>query len=145
MIGGHQGGGPLIALAKDFEEKLGIVLEQGYARALQSGASDEKLMAFGPVVLDLLKRAAKLLKPGGVLVYSTCSLETEENEEVIETFLKIHRHYRQETARMITPMKDGVDGAFVARLRCEASAVEQPVSRGEIVREHPRPSRARRR
>jgi 16S rRNA (cytosine967-C5)-methyltransferase len=73
--------------------------------------------------LDLLKRAAKLLKPGGVLVYSTCSLETEENEEVIETFLKKHRHYRQETARMITPMKDGVDGAFVARLRREASAI----------------------
>ena len=84
--------------------------------------------------LDLLKRAAKLLKPGGVLVYSTCSLEAEENEEVVETFLKIHRHYRQETARTITPMKDGVDGAFVARLRCEASAVEQPISRGEIIR-----------
>ena len=40
--------------------KLGIVLEQGYARALQHGASDEKLMAFGPIVLDLLKRAAEL-------------------------------------------------------------------------------------
>jgi aminoglycoside phosphotransferase (APT) family kinase protein len=40
--------------------KLGIVLEQGYARALQTGASDEKLMAFGPIVLDLLERAAEL-------------------------------------------------------------------------------------
>ena len=40
--------------------KLGIVLEQGYARALQHGASDAKLMAFGPIVLDLLQRAADL-------------------------------------------------------------------------------------
>jgi aminoglycoside phosphotransferase (APT) family kinase protein len=40
--------------------KLGIVLEQGYARALQSGGTDEKLMAFGPIVLDLLARAAEL-------------------------------------------------------------------------------------
>ncbi len=40
--------------------KLGIVLEQGYARALKTGASDEKLMAFGPVVIDLLERAAEL-------------------------------------------------------------------------------------
>ena len=70
---------------------------------------------------DLLKRAARLLKPDGVLVYSTCSLEVEENEEVIERFLKKHPHYRQENARMITPMKDGVDGAFVARLRRNSS------------------------
>ena len=70
---------------------------------------------------NLLKRASRLLKPDGVLVYSTCSLEVEENEEVIERFLKKHPHYRQENARMITPMKDGVDGAFVARLRRDSS------------------------
>lgn len=74
--------------------------------------------------LGLLERGARLLKPGGVLVYSTCSLEAEENAEVIEAFLNKHRHFRQESARAITPMKDGVDGAYVARLRGETSAVE---------------------
>ena len=38
------------------------LLEQGYARALQHGASDAKLMAFGPIVLDLLGRAAELAR-----------------------------------------------------------------------------------
>jgi 16S rRNA C967 or C1407 C5-methylase (RsmB/RsmF family) len=50
-------------------------------------------------------------------------LEVEENEAVIEAFLKKHRDFRQETTRMITPMKDGVDGAFAARLRREAPGV----------------------
>ena len=75
--------------------------------------------------LDLLKRAAPLLKRGGVLVYSTCSIEPEENEEVIAAFLHKHRDFRQENSRTLTPMKDGTDGAFVSRLRLpEAEATE---------------------
>ena len=35
----------------------------------------------------MLRRAAELLKPGGTLVYSTCSLEREENEQVVEACL----------------------------------------------------------
>ena len=38
--------------------------------------------------LELLRIAAPRLKPGCVMVYSTCSLEAEENEGVVETFLK---------------------------------------------------------
>jgi 16S rRNA (cytosine967-C5)-methyltransferase len=68
---------------------------------------------------DLLKRAAPLLKPGGVLVYSTCSIESEENEDVITAFLHKHRDFKQEATRTLTPMQDKVDGAFVARLRRE--------------------------
>ncbi len=40
--------------------------------------------------LELLNGAVKLLKPGGRLVYSTCSLEREENQEVLERFLESH-------------------------------------------------------
>ena len=66
--------------------------------------------------IDLLNRAAPLLKPGGVLVYSTCSIEAEENEDVITAFMRKHRDYKKETARALTPMKDKTDGAFVARI-----------------------------
>ena len=69
--------------------------------------------------INLLQRAAPLLKPGGILVYSTCSIEAEENEDVVTAFLRKHRNFRQETSRTLTPMQNGVDGAFVARLRRE--------------------------
>ena len=84
-----------------------------------------ELPALARAQLDLLKRAAPLLKRGGVLVYSTCSIEPEENEEVIAAFLHKHRDFRQENSRTLTPMKDGTDGAFISRLRLpETEAAE---------------------
>jgi len=66
--------------------------------------------------LSLLRHAALLLKPGGVLVYSTCSLEPEENGEVISQFLSEGTDFKLERQRELLPFADGVDGAFVARL-----------------------------
>ena len=66
--------------------------------------------------IDLLNRAAPLLKPGGLLVYSTCSIEAEENEDVITAFMRKHRGFKMESSRALTPMKDKTDGAFVARI-----------------------------
>ncbi len=84
-----------------------------------------ELPALARAQLDLLKRAAPLLKRGGVLVYSTCSIEPEENEEVIAAFLHKHRDFRQENCRTLTPMKDETDGAFISRLRLpETEAAE---------------------
>lgn len=67
--------------------------------------------------LRLLQRAATRLKPGGVLIYSTCSLEPEENSEVVQAFLHEHPGFKLESERALLPFVDNVDGAYVARLR----------------------------
>jgi 16S rRNA (cytosine967-C5)-methyltransferase len=66
--------------------------------------------------LDLLKRASARLKPGGILVYSTCSLEPEENGEVVKQFLSEHANFKLESERELLPFVDNVDGAYVARM-----------------------------
>lgn len=71
------------------------------------------------VQLQLLRRAAALLKPGGTLVYSTCSLEPEENAGVVGEFLADVPGFTQTGERGLTPFDDGTDGAFVATLRKE--------------------------
>ena len=68
---------------------------------------------------DLLRRGADELKPGGLLVYSTCSLEPEENGQVVRQFLAERPDYRLEMERELQPFQDEVDGAYVARLRKE--------------------------
>jgi 16S rRNA (cytosine967-C5)-methyltransferase len=66
--------------------------------------------------LDLLRQAAAHLKPGGTLVYSTCSLEPEENQDVVQEFLQTYADFRLETQRELLPFTDATDGAFVAKL-----------------------------
>lgn len=65
----------------------------------------------------LLASAAAFTKPQGVLVYSTCSLEEEENQRVVERFGRSHPEFALEATRSIFPPRDGMDGAFVARFR----------------------------
>jgi len=69
--------------------------------------------------LEILQQGAGFLKPGGIFVYSTCSLEPEENEQVVRAFLKANAAFRLESQRELLPFDDGVDGAYVAKLRRE--------------------------
>ena len=78
---------------------------------------------------QLVQNAAKLVKPGGILVYSTCTIEPEENESVIEEFLRQHSEFLLDipTNRIpekyisesffikILPHKHQIDGSFAAR------------------------------
>jgi 16S rRNA (cytosine967-C5)-methyltransferase len=80
---------------------------------------------------DLLDAAARMVAPGGVLVYSTCTIEPEENEERVEAFLERHPDFELEPAPdalpadVVTdegylatlPHRHRTDGAFGARLR----------------------------
>jgi 16S rRNA (cytosine967-C5)-methyltransferase len=82
--------------------------------------SPEEISRLQQTQLDLIKLAATKLKPGGVLVYSTCSLEPEENSEVVKEFLREHKNFKLENERELLPFADNVDGAYVARLKHSA-------------------------
>jgi 16S rRNA (cytosine967-C5)-methyltransferase len=66
---------------------------------------------------QLLRQSAARLKPGGTLVYSTCSLESEENSDVVKAFLGEYPQFQLERERELLPFIDGVDGAYVAKLK----------------------------
>jgi 16S rRNA (cytosine967-C5)-methyltransferase len=65
----------------------------------------------------LLEAAAAQVRPGGVLVYSTCTISAGENEDQMATFLSKHPEFAaaREPVRLL-PHRDGTDGFFIARL-----------------------------
>jgi 16S rRNA (cytosine967-C5)-methyltransferase len=65
---------------------------------------------------QITRSAVNLLKPGGVLVYSTCSLETEENEQLVARVLDQFPQMRLTDQQFWLPFRDHFDGVFAARL-----------------------------
>lgn len=80
---------------------------------------------------ELIDAAASLVRPGGFLVYSTCSLEPEENQEQVSSFLSRNPNFVRapadaaidsrlldaEGSLLVLPQRAGVDGSFAARLK----------------------------
>ena len=77
--------------------------------------SEEDFLRMPAQQLALLRRCAGLLKSGGTLVYSTCSLEPEENEHVADEAARTIPGLRLHTTRHVRPWIDAVDGAFCAK------------------------------
>jgi 16S rRNA (cytosine967-C5)-methyltransferase len=62
------------------------------------------------------RAVVRLLKPGGILVYSTCSLEREENEQLVRRLLAEPPGLVLEAERDSLPFRDGFDGAYAAKI-----------------------------
>jgi len=71
---------------------------------------------------SILAHAAKLLAPGGILVYSTCSLEPEENQELIAAFLKRYSRFQIVKSVEQIPTRNGTDGAFACAVSYKSAA-----------------------
>lgn len=79
--------------------------------------SEERLAKLLDVQSRLLDGASALVKPGGRIVYSTCSLEPDENEQQVETWLNRHTDFVLLEQRTSFPPDSGMDGAFAAALQ----------------------------
>jgi 16S rRNA (cytosine967-C5)-methyltransferase len=98
---------------------------------LRWSKSKEDSLKLAGTQLELIHHAADLLKPGGILVYSTCTIIRDENDQVVEEFLVKRRDFVIENARHSFPKElvnergfiktypniENLDGAFCVRLK----------------------------
>ena len=82
----------------------------------------EDITSMASINLDLLIEAAKMVKPGGVITYATCTVFPEENEQVVERFLKTKfgEQFEIEEQVQTTLATNGPDAHYAARLRRHA-------------------------
>ncbi|MBO4853077.1 MAG: 16S rRNA (cytosine(967)-C(5))-methyltransferase RsmB [Schwartzia sp.] len=106
---------------------LGVLRRRPDARWRKS---EEEIAHLPELQRELLESAACAVRPGGVVVYSTCTIEPAENEEMVRVFLASHEEFVQETAGEYLPLRPskddmvqfypqrhGIDGFFIARFR----------------------------
>ncbi|MDD3198895.1 MAG: 16S rRNA (cytosine(967)-C(5))-methyltransferase RsmB [Eubacteriales bacterium] len=67
--------------------------------------------------LAILSASSQYVKPGGVLVYSTCTISPDENQKVIRDFLKKNPNYIIEQEMQLLPNVDNTDGFFICKMK----------------------------
>ena len=78
--------------------------------------TEEAVNALVETQARLLDVCSQYVKPGGVLVYATCTISKRENGERVRAFLKEHPSFRLDAERQLLPTRDGTDGFYYARL-----------------------------
>lgn len=127
------------ALTKKFLEKFDKVLVDAPCTGLgvlskkpdiKWKRNSEDILKMQKIQLEILENSVKYLNKRGVLIYSTCTIEPEENIEIIELFLEKHPEFSIDNAEKYVkkelvgdkgcietfPHKHNIDGAFAARL-----------------------------
>lgn len=78
--------------------------------------------------LAILKASASYVKPGGVLMYCTCTINPYENERVVADFLRKTNSFKVEESRQFMPNVDGTDGFFICKMRKTANIINQEMA-----------------
>lgn len=73
----------------------------------------------------ILEAASKYVNAGGVLVYSTCTINPRENEQIVSSFLRGHSNFAVEKTQQLLPHINGTDGFFICRMKKSDSITEQ--------------------
>jgi len=100
---------------------------------LKWGKTEEDIREIAALQSKLLDSVSALLRPGGVLVYSTCTIEPQENEGVVTSFVNRHPEFELDETGSLSRLKDNAlvrgggiqilpqhyhsDGFYIARLR----------------------------
>ncbi len=92
---------------------LGVI---GTKTDIKYNASEEKIRELAALQKKMLDTVSRYVKPGGVLMYSTCTMTPEENEENVAYFTVRHPEFELESMRRLLP-DEGCDGFFIARIK----------------------------
>lgn len=78
--------------------------------------SEERMEKMAETQFKILDACASRVRPGGRIVYSTCSMEPEENEQLVRNWVDSTMDFELVRMKKIFPLKTGTDGAFCALL-----------------------------
>ncbi len=82
--------------------------------------NSEKIKKLYEIQFEILRASAKYLKEEGILLYSTCTINRDENEAIVERFLKENIDFKLEKKILLLPNRDDTDGFFIAKIVKEA-------------------------
>jgi len=96
---------------------LGVIARKPEIKYRKNSKEIKKLYE---IQFEILRASAKYLKKDGILLYSTCTINRDENEAIVERFLKENIDFKLEKKILLLPNRDDTDGFFIAKIVKEA-------------------------